>query len=107
MSETVQTIEVKNVARPRGTVDIEGGRVLAPDESCQAPDTPRTRAQIDAGLLVACKPLPQPPKLEDLTVPQLRDRAVELELDPPAGAVKADLIALIETKEKEAANAGA
>lgn len=49
------TIPVKNVARR--PVDLEGGRVLAHGERCDdAPDTPRLRAQIDAGLLVPCEP---------------------------------------------------
>ncbi|ADB50164.1 hypothetical protein [Conexibacter woesei] len=45
-----QTITVKNVAR--GTVDLEGGRILAPGESGEAPDNDRTRAQIASELLV-------------------------------------------------------
>ena len=96
---------VKNVARR--TVDLEGGRVLAHGERGDAPDTDRTRAQIAAGLLVACDALPEPPTLEQMTVAQLREKAGEMSLDVPAGANKADLTALIETKQKEAANAGA
>jgi len=48
-------ITVKNVARR--PVDLTGGRVLAHGEQAAASDDDRTRAQIEAGLLV---PLDEP-----------------------------------------------
>lgn len=48
------TIPVKNVAgRP---VDLDGGRMLAHGEHGDAPDTPHTRDQLNAGLLVDTTP---------------------------------------------------
>lgn len=97
-------IPVKNVARR--PVDLESGRVLAHGERCDdAPDTDHTRALIGAGLLVATEPLPDPPTLEQKTVPELREEAEARDIDVPSNAVKADLILLIETHDKEAGHA--
>lgn len=43
-------IDVKNVSR--GPQPIDGGGVLAHEETGRADDTPHTQAQLDAGLLL-------------------------------------------------------